>query len=120
MSETLIEPKVVAIHRKSLLSRLDTAPNLEQTKTKGEGFMQIRGKPCLWMGITERVILGREDNSRTDRAKFWQTRQLTGGCFSILMLCSNASHAAKRGRVWMDVLRRLEAGGTLWVRLVGL
>ena len=83
--------------------------------------MQILGKPCLWMGITEqRVILGREDNSRTDRAKFWQTRQSTGGCFSILMLCSNASHAAKRGRVWMDVLRRLEAGGTLWVRLVGL
>ena len=54
--------------------------------------MQILGKPCLWMGITERVILGREDNSRTDTgAKFWQTRQLTGGCFSIQILC----HAAK-------------------------
>ena len=103
MSETLIEPNVVAIHRKSLLSRLDTAPNLEQTKTKGGGFMQIRGKPCLWMGITERVILGREDNFRTDTgAKFWQTRQSTGGCFSILMLCSNASHAAKGGGFgWM-------------------
>ena len=59
--------------------------------------MQIRGKPCLWMGITERVILGREDNSRTDRAKFWQTRQLTGGWFSIIMRCFNASHAAKGG-----------------------
>ena len=60
--------------------------------------MQIRGKPCLWMGITEWVILGREDNSRTDTgAKFWQTRQLTGGCFSIIMRCSNASHAAKGG-----------------------
>ena len=81
MSETLIEPNVVAIHRKSLLSRLDTAPNLERTKTKRGGFMQIRGKPCLWMGITERVILGREDNSRTVRGKVLADETVDRGVF---------------------------------------
>ena len=65
----------------SLLSRLDTAPNLERTKTKGEGFMQIRGKPCLWMGITERVILGREDNFRTVRGKVLADETVDRGVF---------------------------------------
>ena len=59
--------------------------------------MQIRGKPCLWMGITEWVILGREDNSRTDKGKVLADETVDRGCFSIQIRCSNASHAAKGG-----------------------
>ena len=43
--------------------------------------MQIRGKPCLWMGITERVILGREDNSKTDRGKVLADKTVDRGVF---------------------------------------
>ena len=43
--------------------------------------MQILGKPCLWMGITEWVILGREDNSRTDRGKVLADKTVDRGVF---------------------------------------
>ena len=43
--------------------------------------MQIRGKPCLWMGITEWVILGREDNSRTEKGKVLADETVDRGVF---------------------------------------